>query len=416
MKALAHRTSAKAPRQAQRRGTTRQENSRGVSLVEALVAMAVMGFGMVGLVGMQSGLHGNADLAKQRAEATRIAQERIEERKAFSSVADAPGRASFNSVASSVLPETVAGVSASFTLTEAVPAQINPLQKTLVVDVQWEDRTATPQTVRLVTALAAVAPDLAGSLALPRNDSPASMPRGRNRAIPTDARPDLENPGRSRWRPDPEASPGVTWFFDNATGLIVENCTAANTCSTAVSQFLAGFIRFSTLGNPTGTGESPPGEPPTGLSLGVALAQTAPVTTRLPACFTRAMDATALSYACLVPASTTTLPLVVAPWSGRSTVSGLTALLVDFPQTNSDRYRVCRYTSLRSNTAVAPTDLRNEDHPRAYADVTGPLTNQNFLVIRAGNGDGTTGTAYDCPDSVDSTAVTGRTWRHQPDT
>jgi Tfp pilus assembly protein PilV len=53
-------------------------HSRGVSLVEAMVALAVMAFGMLAEVGVQTTLRLNADVAKQRSEATRIAQETLE--------------------------------------------------------------------------------------------------------------------------------------------------------------------------------------------------------------------------------------------------------------------------------------------------------------------------------------------------
>jgi hypothetical protein len=72
----------------------------------------------------------------------------------------------------------------------------------------------------------------------------------------------------------------------------------------------------------------------------------------------------------------------------------------------ADRFRVCRYTTVRAHTAVPP--LLNEDHPRDYASVTGALINQNFLVLRAGNG----ASAFGCPEG---SSVTGRTWHHQPD-
>ena len=57
--------------------------SRGVSLIEALVALAVMAFGLLGVVGMQATLRFNADVSRQRAEAVRMAQEKMEEMRAF---------------------------------------------------------------------------------------------------------------------------------------------------------------------------------------------------------------------------------------------------------------------------------------------------------------------------------------------
>ena len=52
----------------------RRAIQRGVSLVEAIVAMAVMAFGMMAIVGLQTTLRQNSDIAKQRSEAVRIAR------------------------------------------------------------------------------------------------------------------------------------------------------------------------------------------------------------------------------------------------------------------------------------------------------------------------------------------------------
>ena len=57
--------------------------SRGVSLIEALVALAVMAFGLLGVVGMQATLRFNADVSRQRAEAVRMAQEQMENMRSF---------------------------------------------------------------------------------------------------------------------------------------------------------------------------------------------------------------------------------------------------------------------------------------------------------------------------------------------
>ena len=60
-----------------------------MSLVEAIVAMAVMAFGMMAIVGLQTTLRANSDVAKQRSEAVRIAEEAIETARAFSLMAGA---------------------------------------------------------------------------------------------------------------------------------------------------------------------------------------------------------------------------------------------------------------------------------------------------------------------------------------
>ncbi len=53
----------------------------------------------------------------------------------------------------------------------------------------------------------------------------------------------------------------------------------------------------------------------------------------------------------------------------------------------------------------------NLDHPLDYLNVMGPLRNQNFLVIRAGDGS----TAFECPgDDPATPLIDGNTWRHQP--
>ncbi len=70
-------------------GRSARRPVRGTSLVEAVVAMAVMAFGMLAVVGVQSTLRLNADVAKQRSEAVRIAQEAMEAARGFG-VIEAP--------------------------------------------------------------------------------------------------------------------------------------------------------------------------------------------------------------------------------------------------------------------------------------------------------------------------------------
>ena len=82
------------------------QRSRGVSLIEAMVALAIMGFGMLAVVGVQATLRLNADIAKQRSEATRLAQEAMEDQRAFRPIDATAGQFAFADIATSA-PQTV---------------------------------------------------------------------------------------------------------------------------------------------------------------------------------------------------------------------------------------------------------------------------------------------------------------------
>src|SRR5205814_684705 len=51
-----------------------RRSQRGATLIEALVALMVMSFGMVALVGLMGNLRRSSDVAKQRREAMRLGQ------------------------------------------------------------------------------------------------------------------------------------------------------------------------------------------------------------------------------------------------------------------------------------------------------------------------------------------------------
>lgn len=62
-------------------------------------------------------------------------------------------------------------------------------------------------------------------------------------------------------------------------------------------------------------------------------------------------------------------------WSGRTT---LVATGWTIGNGAADR-RVCRYSADQDHSGAVD---RNAEHPARYADVDGPLANQNFLVVR----------------------------------
>jgi Prokaryotic N-terminal methylation motif len=371
----------------------------GVSLIEALVALAIMAFGMLGVVGMQASLRFNADVSRQRSEAVRLAQEEVERLRNFSALSPTAGTFAFDDIISST-PASVSLPGASnttYTRTTTVVSSglADPLMKRVTVSVVWLDRRAASssdlQTVTLNTIIAGVAPELAGSLSVPGDQAATQRPLERHPAIP----PGAVNRGDGTSTFTPGSSTAV-WVFNNATGLITEICTPI--CVPVTAWLLSGFIQFAVTGPPTPeVAESPSDAAIT--TVGVSVNATAPsaVTVICPV----AVSSTFLTYYCAVPASAGT-----RRWSGRSVLTGI-PLATSLADASMGRFKVCRYTS-DATTDTPPGG--NAAHPLDYVIVTTSLSNQNFLVIKAGDGT----TAYGCPGDGPEPLVNSSTRAHQP--
>lgn len=395
----------------------------GISLIEAMVALAVMGFGTLAVLGVQTTLRMNGDIARQRSEAVRIGQEELQQVRAWATLDDY--------LAFTTLPDAFVDVgNTRFTVrrtvvdTAAVDAN-QPRRKTLVLDVGWTDRTGQEQGIRLSSAIHGAAPVLAGSLAFPADRSYTRNPGGRHRAVPREA----ENIGgdglRSRFAPP--SSGDLTWVFDNITGYITSICTdsTVESCTAVNARLLAGHVRFATVAAPT----APDAEAPPGTAVPIDVSVTT-ATTTVP-CYERLEIASAaVAYYCAVVVNDDGI------WSGQSSVVGRPPTDLPLAGSRSDpddaKFQVCRYTPVRgchpavgstiwgapaataSCTGAPPTPgrtMRNVDHPRDYLGVTESMLNQNFLVIRAGDGT----SAYDCPpDDTTTPFVNTNTWHHQP--
>ena len=438
-----------------RRATSASQ--RGVSLIEAIVAMAVMAFGMLGIVGLQSTLRQNSDVAKQRSEAVRIAEEAIEQWRAFSIMGATSGAAfGYASIATPtnlqvIAPDATNKFNTTYTLQRTI-GSFAPGLKSMRAEVSWVDRTGQAQSIVLDTIIARADPALSGRLTMDPGGGAALPPQGRHAAIPVVA-DNRDNGKKSIFMPAGSGG-GVLWVFDNLTGVIVGVCntvvtgqaqvTEANTqaCVASTSGFglpLSGFVRFATDNPPNGdtehsaaVAENPPN---TALNLNVVFKNLSSSGNPNPtySCYSDAPTSssttqTVVAYHCAILFNAGA-PLV---WSGMSELSPQAFTLpapvpptVYVPWTlassasdgDASRYRVCRYTPATSDTQNIP----NYQHPRQYTDAkaTEPLTNQNFLVIRAGNFSGTSGTFFTCPTDVAANPASGdfvnsNTLAHQP--
>jgi len=387
----------------------------GVSLVEALVALAVMGFGTLAVLGAQSTLRQNSDASRQRSEAVRIAQETLEMHRAYADV-----EAWQDDVVASG-PTAVAVLSAEDGITETsnttylVSTQVAggtgenaPRTKSVRVTVSWDDRTGTSQTVALQSAIQGVPPALAGTLALPRDAGPVRTPRQRHFAIPRQA---VLVPNTTTSSFSPPGVTGVTWTFNNLSGVITEICSPV--CEGVNRRLLSGYVRFATaVAAPLpADAEVPPG---TLLPAGVRVVRGLGVNGNLPANQLTVCavgdQLGARAYYCAVPLQGG------APWSGVIEVTSIDPVATSMVDADTAKFRVCRYTPVRDSQPLVPAGIRNEQTPLAYKDVGTALTNQNFLVIKAGTSTTTTtGAANTCPaDDTSTPLVNGNTWHHQP--
>jgi Tfp pilus assembly protein PilV len=390
--------------------------SNGVSLIEALVALAVMAFGMLSLVGVQATMRLNSDLSKQRTEATRIATEELEGLRLFTSVPVASGQTSWDGIASRTLSAYVPPSSIGNTSyrVERTVDQATTTQKVVTVEVSWVDRAGGAQSVTIDTVLVAAAPALSALLSVPPLPSPTSQINGRNATIPHDAV--NQGDGSSLFHP-PGAS-DVSWYFNNITGLI---CIGGATCAAPMS-LVSGSVNFDR--RPLPSSENPTG-PAINLGSGprsmagplLAPQNIASTTPTQPQCYADIADSRPyVNYLCAVRAGSN------AGWGGQlnmnSTLTKSDGTVLTLG-TGAGQYRVCRYTPALGDFTS------NTDHPRTYCLTTPPpdpltdaytaclatrvkanLINQNFLVI-----DG----VATCPADDDTTPlVNGNTVRHQP--
>lgn len=366
----------------------------GVTLIEAMVAMVIMAFGMVALIGLQSNLRRSGDLAKQRGEAVRIAQQRIEQLRDYSvrssaEAASAPaGVKAYQDIATLNDPVNAgdANSNASYMLSQTVTPWVEAstateTMKGVSINVSWLDRAGETQFIETHAFIASADPGLSGSLTVPPVSTPLRRPADRDSAIPTGAK-DLGNK-TSVFKPQVEGT--VAWVFNNLTGVVIGKCTVpigtptsaltaadVDSCrNNTVGFLLRGFIRFSDSASPDS--DQPSSQ---ALPLDMLLDVTGsnyPVTPRYE-CFDDSPAAsdssiTTISYNCVIYPNNDT----VRSWSGRLTIAGAGIA------TRGGNWQVCRYSANYDGDGV----ISNAEHPNTYATVTSSLSNQNFLIVQA---------------------------------
>jgi Tfp pilus assembly protein PilV len=412
----------------------------GFTLMEALIALLIMAFGMLAIAGFQTSLSRNSEVAKQRAEAVRLAQQKIEDLRSFSQLSSsATGVVDYaNDVVSgsdtitggSTYNTTTYSSNTAFTRTWTVTkdgtnsyaSDGSDLQKWINVSVAWTDRTGTNQSVTLNSVISRSDPQKINFLASNSGSTTNRQPKNRSIDIPYPAT-NFDN-GTSGFKPGGSSS---TYFiFDNTTGNVLYRCSGSTLASysssncTAYSSgayLLGGYIYYyGGSGAPLSASDltleisasstffrnSTSTSLLTGLSsVGVVFYYPASASgTASAECFTNAqgIDSTSNSstqykiidytssgnyyyvftaYVCVVtPVVMSTLG-TTARWYGQFVITGSSWSL---GSTNTT-WHMCRFTGDYDTDNV----ISNSEHPQYYRGVTGTLDNQNYVVIPGNN-------------------------------
>ncbi|PIY28990.1 MAG: hypothetical protein CO105_12755 [Comamonadaceae bacterium CG_4_9_14_3_um_filter_60_33] len=348
-----------------------RKSQHGFALIEALVALLVMSFGMLAVAGFQINLSLNSDVAKQRTEATRLAQQKMEQLRTFDNLTT---YANIMVSSTSATEETITSSTSNTIFTRSwqmTTANTPDMGRSIYVTVAWTDRSGTAERVRLFSHISATDPALNGSLFFPLPDGTIlRRPKNRNIDIPIPAI-SISRTDKSyiEWPTGDTHNPSYLVFSD-ASGDIVQKCstlpTADNLDTNACIRFdgylLSGYI----------TGGASQVDMVTRIQVPFESQQYVSGT---PECsVTSAFDQTTgaaisdtKSYICLIqPTDHDTNANTARVWSGRVDLEGET-------NTSLAGTYTCRF-STNANTSD------NDDHPAVYSLVDKSLDNQNFYI------------------------------------
>jgi len=341
---------------------TRRPVARGFALLDALAGFALLSLALLGVLRWQAAAHADARLARDRADAAAAVGSAIERLRGRVAADVPPGRSGFDDVADAEAA-TDAGL-----LQTRVAADADGRLKFATVTLRWTDVRGDARAVAVATALDDVRPVHGAALLVPAPPGPVAQVDGRAPVLPPDVR--STGGGRGVWSP---AGPGGTvdgaapvFLVDTVTGEILGRCPpgvaspSPATCPTFRGAWLSGHVRFAD--------DVPP------LALGLRLVASPPAAEA--ACGTVAGPPSAdgrdryVRFTCAVP-----VPPGRGTWSGR-----LDVVPSGWPiGTQRGQHRVCRYSADGDGSGAID---RNDEHPAVYADVAGPLAQQNFLVLR----------------------------------
>lgn len=366
-----------------------RQTARGFTLLEALVALVVMGFGMLALTSLQISLSRNADVAKQRTEALRLAQDRMEALRSFTGISTGTVNwdglsSSSDSISSYNVGSSTVGTNTTYTRTWTLGGTSADRLRAATVQVSWTDRAGSAQSVSISSVIAQHDPAQAAYLTFPLpQNTHLKRPKNRNLNIPIQAI--SLGGGKSAFR----IASDYSVVFSDTSGGVVQICTnldatgsnyASASCTDLTGYILAGYVS----GSVTTSGSTP--TMPTGINTqGITGTNGAIKCSYIQA--TNTNSGAAISgyhyYLCVIPVATG------SGYAGTLRLGGVST---------SSNYKVCRF-----QYAATMFVNSNERNVQPYSNVQMSLDNQNYYIDSSNS--------PNCPtiDSVSGESISGDT-------
>ena len=394
----------------------------GFTIIETLIALLVMGVGILSLAGMQSAILRNVDISQQRTEATRLAQEKMEALRSYTGISSTTLAATTttpSTVSASALNWTAlssssdtATTNATFTRTWTLGGATTDGMRAITVTVAWTDRAGEAQSVTLASVLSQTNPADSGYLGfpLPQNTN-LKRPLNRNLDIPIPSI-DLGN-GSSAVK---FGTSGQYVSFNNVSGDVVSLCTPILVTNPTTAQVIAaltsttssisncttitGYVVTGYIGKDSSMSTSDWSAISSSLGMETSnLTRNAAGTTAISCQLSDAVDqnsgatiADTKSYICVIPLSAPTPALTSSGpynWSGTMRIAGPAVW-----HSSGNKYYACRYQYSSTNTL---TDV-NKRNVQPYVNVNLSIDQQNYLIATTNTA--TTTTAPTCPTSM----------------
>jgi Tfp pilus assembly protein PilV len=396
-----------------------RHGQRGLSIIEAMIALVIMGFGILSLAGVHGALSRGSEDARHRTEAVRLAQERIETLRSFTGITStlvngtiSTTAANWNALASGVEVLNATSSNATYTRTWTLSGAATDALRNVQVAVQWVDRGGETRTVTLSSIVSNTDPSDTGFLGfpLPLNTN-LKRPKDRNLDIPIKAI-DLGN-GESALK---FGTSGQYVVFGNISGDVVKICTPTIENTPTDAQVVAALAASGTNGCESVTGyiitgyiakdSSVPASDWTALqgSLGVDMSGITRVNApaRTVSCHIEdAVDQTTnvaianyKSYLCVIPLTAPSPALTEHTpyyWQGKVRVAGPASW-----RGATSSFYVCQFDYSANRSLMNPAN-------REYYPMNKSIDQQNFLIAATGNSN--TSSTPACPGFMTATGV-----------